>query len=100
MPCFDAQDSWSEREQRRINKLQSRNDQLMRCICDIDRSFQLDLTKLKPETKTVILEHRLFDRERFNTELKDAARKAASHFKDHEHTENVIRAVRKAGKKK
>lgn len=81
MPCYDARDE-VERETKekemlkQLNLLQERNDQLMRVLCYIDRSFQDReaweefLCGAIPEVRFVILEHRQADEKRWYEQYK------------------------------
>lgn len=86
MPCSDGK-WWEELEreakeketQKQLKLLQERNDQLMRVLCYIDRSFpnkevwEEFLSSAIPEVRAVILEHRQADEklwyEQYNTKF-------------------------------
>ena len=81
MPCYDARDD-AERETKeketlkQLKLLQERNDQLMRVLCYIDRSFsnkeawEKFLSGAIPEVRAVILEHRHADEKRWYEQYK------------------------------
>jgi hypothetical protein len=76
-----------------IERLQSRNDKLMRVICSLDKLLRFSdaqLMQAGTETFTVVTQHRALD----------AARaKRATNKLGHDHTEAVVRAIRSKGKR-